>query len=62
MNETAHRIEELKSAAASRDIDLSGFHIFEAGEWIIQAAQALGLNPTLALAVGLPFEEVVRLS
>ena len=62
MDDTANRIEELRDYAAEIGVDLSVLHIWEPAQWIVSAAQLLGLDPGLALAADLDWGHVLRLS
>lgn len=58
MDDTAKRIEELREYAGEKGVDLSVLHIWESGQWIVSAAELLGLDPGLALATGLDWDFV----
>lgn len=61
MDPYVQRIEELRTAAQVRDVDLSEIHIHDPREWIIAASSLLGYDPVLALGVEfVPFEKVLE--
>lgn len=61
MNPYAQRIEELRTAAQVRGIDLTEIHVHEPLEWIKSAASILGYDPALAMAAEfVPFEMVLE--
>ena len=61
MDPYVQRIEELRTAAQVRDIDLSEIHIHDPLEWIKTAASILGYDPALAMAAEfVPIEMVLE--
>jgi hypothetical protein len=62
MGDNARRIEELREYVAEKGVDLSVLHIWGPAQWIVSAAQLLGLDPGLALATDLDWGHVLRLS